>query len=277
MAQLGTRLAGKVAIVTGAGTSGPGVGTGRAAAILFAREGAKVLLVDASAANAQETLKAIEAEGGTGSVFTANVTKSAECKAMVAAAVERFGGLHVLFNNVGIAGFGTVVDFDEDHWDKILNVNLKSMALTSKHAIPAMIKCGGGSIINISSVDGMRAGMTRNVPYAAAKGGVIALTKCMAVHHGRDQIRTNCISPGHIHTPMVSGLSESTRRMRRLAGPLGTEGNAWDIAWAAVFLASDEARWISGVVLPVDAGLLATTPLSALPFFLENEGSEDKS
>jgi len=270
----GTRLAGKVAIVTGAGTSGPGVGTGRAAAILFAREGAKVLLADSSTANAEQTLHAIDAEGGTASVFTGDVTKSADCRALVEAAVERYGGLHILLNNVGIAGHGTVVDFDEEHWDRILSVNLKSMALTAKYAIPAMTKTGGGSIINLSSIDGMRAGQTQNVPYAAAKGGVISLTKVMAVHHGRAGIRVNCISPGHIYAPMVSAITKKSRQLRRQAAPLGTEGTAWDVAWAAVFLASDEARWISGVVLPVDGGLLATTPLSALPFFLEDNPSE---
>ena len=260
------RLEGKVAIVTGAGSSGPGVGTGKATATLFAREGAKVLLVDLSLRQAEETLSAIREEGGEASVFEGDVTSSADCRAMVDAAVEQFGRLNILFNNVGILGQGSVVDVDEDHWDHVLNVNLKSMVLTSKHAIPRMIEDGGGSIINISSIAGLRAGSTgAAVPYAASKAGIIGLTSTMAVTHGRDNIRVNCIAPGHIYTPMVAGIMpDETRELRRRAGPLGTEGDAWDIAWAAVFLASDESRWVSGIVMPVDAGLLATTPLAML-------------
>jgi NAD(P)-dependent dehydrogenase (short-subunit alcohol dehydrogenase family) len=185
---------------------------------------------------------------------------------MVEAALERYGGVHVLFNNVGILARGTVVDVKEEDWDRVLEVNLKSMMLTSKHAVPRMVEAGGGSIINVSSIAGLRAGSGGSaVPYSASKGGVIALTTTMAVEHGRDNIRVNCIAPGHIYTPMVAGnMTEETRDLRRRAGPLGTEGTAWDIAWAATFLASDESRWISGVVLPVDAGLLATTPMSML-------------
>ena len=151
------RLEGKVAIVTGAGSSGPGVGTGKATASLFAREGAKVLLVDRSQRQAEETLSAIREEGGEASVFEGDVTSSEDCRAMVEAAVQQFGGVHILFNNVGILGSGSVVEVDEDLWDQVLNVNLKSMMLTSKHAIPRMIEGGGGSIINVSSIAGLRA------------------------------------------------------------------------------------------------------------------------
>ncbi|MEM7342873.1 MAG: SDR family oxidoreductase, partial [Chloroflexota bacterium] len=130
-------------------------------------------------------------------------------------------------------------------------------------AVPAIADAGGGSIINVSSIDGLRAGNTHNIPYAVAKGGLVTLTKLMAVHHGREGIRVNCIAPGHLHASFAAHLvSEEKRELRRKAGPLGTEGDAWDVAWAAVFLSSDEARWISGVVLPVDAGLLAATPLA---------------
>ena len=260
------RLEGKVAIVTGAGSSGPGVGTGKATATLFAREGAKVLLVDRSARQAEETLSAIREEGGEASVFEGDVTSSEDCRAMVESAVQQYGGLHILFNNVGILGSGSVVEVDEDHWDRVLEVNLKSMMLTGKHAVPRMAEGGGGSIINVSSIAGLRAGSGgAAVPYATSKAGVIGLTTTMAVTHGRDNIRVNCIAPGHIYTPMVAGtMPDETRDLRRRAGPLGTEGDAWDIAWAAVFLASDESRWVSGIVMPVDAGLLATTPLAML-------------
>ena len=254
-----------MAIVTGAGSSGPGVGTGKAAATLFAREGAKVLLVDRVGQRAEETLGAIREDGGEALVFEADVTQEQECKALADAAAERYGSLDILFNNVGILGRGSVVEVKEEDWDRVLEVNLKSMMLTSKFAVPKMAESGGGSIINVSSIAGLRAGSGGpSMSYSASKGGVVALTTSMAVHHGRENIRVNCIAPGHIYTPMVSAMSEETRDLRRRAGPLGTEGTAWDIAWAAVFLASDEARWISGVVLPVDAGLLATTPLSML-------------
>jgi NAD(P)-dependent dehydrogenase (short-subunit alcohol dehydrogenase family) len=261
-------LEGKVAIVTGAGSSGPGFGTGKATAILFAREGAKVVLVDRAANRAEETLGTIRDEGGEASVFEADITRAADCQAMVEAVVERYGGLHILMNNVGIVAFGTVVEVKEEDWDRVLEVNLKGVMLSSKYAIPRMMTSGGGAIINISSIDALRSGtVAAIVPYTASKGGIIALSTAMAVQHGRDNIRVNCIAPGFLYTPMVAPyVTEEARELRRQAAPLGTEGNAWDIAWAAVFLASDEARWITGIVLPVDAGLMATTPLSMLPY-----------
>ncbi len=261
------RLEGKVAIVTGAGSSGPGFGTGKATSILFAREGASVLLVDQVVRAAEETLAAIREEGGEASVFEADVTSAEDCRAMADAAVERYGALHVLFNNVGISGPGTPAEVEEEVWDRVLDVNLKSMMLGAKYAVPKMIDAGGGSIINISSIAGLRAGSGgSSIPYAASKSGIIGMTASMAVHLGRNNIRVNCIAPGHIYTPMVArNMTDEMRDLRRRAGPLGTEGNAWDIAWTTVFLASDESRWISGVTLPIDAGLLATTPLSMLP------------
>ena len=270
MLRRGTRLEGKVAIVTGAGTRSGNYGTGQATSILFAREGAKVLLVDQELGNAEKTLATIKEEGGEASVFQGDVSKNTDCKAMVEAALERYSGLHILFNNVGIGrGGGNVIDIKEEDWDIVMDVNLKSMMLTSKYAIPRMIESGGGSIINVSSIDGIRASRWHDVSYQASKGGVIALTVNMAVQHGRDNVRVNCIAPGHLYAS-VGGerLSDEMRDLRRRAGPLGTEGTAWDIAWATLFLASDESRWISGVVLPVDAGLLAATPLSVLPNLL---------
>jgi NAD(P)-dependent dehydrogenase (short-subunit alcohol dehydrogenase family) len=171
-------------------------------------------------------------------------------------------------NNVAIIGFGTAVDVTEEAWDQVLDISLKSMLLTSKYAIPAMITSGSGSIINISSTEGLRAGSVAPLlPYNVAKSGVIGLTTAMAAHHGRENIRVNAIAPGFLYTPMVDPyLTEETRELRRQASPLGTEGNAWDVAWAALFLASDEARWITGIVLPVDGGLLITTPLTTLPY-----------
>ena len=263
------RLNGKVAIITGAGKSDDEVeGTGSASAVAFCREGAKVLLVDLSIENAEKTQAHIAAEGGEASVFGADVTNEAECEASVEAAAAKFGKLDILINNVGIGGAGMVTDFEASQWDRVMDVNLKSMVMMAKYAVPKMAACGGGSIINISSIDGLLTGFSRNIPYAAAKGGAATITRHMAGHHGRDNIRTNCIAPGHIFGPFVKGINDEMRQLRRKAGPLGTEGTAWDVAMAALFLASDEARWISGVVLPVDAGLLPTTPLAMYPYLI---------
>ena len=266
-----SRLEDKVAVVTGAGATGSGdfVGIGQAISILFASQGAKVLLVDLEQRNAETTIKK---QGGEASVFVGDVTSNSDCQDMAKAAMERYGKLNVLVNNVGISGPGSVTDVAEDFWDTVIDVNLKSVMLTSKHAIPRMIEGGGGSIINLSSIVGLRAGSgAPSHPYAASKGGIIGLSNSMAVHYGRDQIRVNCIASGHIHSPMVA--RHTTKEMldlRQMAGPLGTEGTPWDVAWAAVFLVSDEARWISGTTLPVDAGLLAATPLAMFPYL--NDG-----
>ena len=263
MEQRRPRLEGKVAIVTGAGSSGPGVGTGKATSILFAREGAKVILMDLVAERAEETLGVIRDEGGEASVFQGDVTKAGDCEAMVEAAMERYGGLHILFNNVAILGPGTVMTVEEEDWDRVLSVNLKGMMLTSKYAVPKMIEGGGGSIITVSSGGSIRGNIyDSSVAYAAAKGGVNSLTISMAASHGRDNIRVNCILPRSILTPMVAHEieTEEQREERRLCSALGTDGTAWDIGWAAVFLASDEARWISGVILPVDGGSLTLAP-----------------
>jgi NAD(P)-dependent dehydrogenase (short-subunit alcohol dehydrogenase family) len=270
MANQRARLEDKVAIVTGAGATGSGdfMGIGQAISILFARNGAKVLLVDRNEENVEATLATIKEEGGDASVFVGDVTSNENCQRMAQAAVSHYGKVNVLINNVGISGPGSVTDVDEDFWDTVIDVNLKSVMLTSKHAIPAMIEAGGGSIVNLSSIVGLRAGSGRpSHPYAASKGGIIGLSNSMAVHYGRNNIRVNCIAPGHVRSPMVARHStEEMLNLRRRAGPLGTEGTPWDVALAAQFLASEEARWISGVTLPVDAGLLAATPLAMFPY-----------
>ena len=264
MPQLRPRLEGKVAIVTGAGSSGDGIGNGKATAILFAREGAKVLLVDVVEDRAEETLAAVQAEKGEAAVFQADVTSADDCSRMVEAAMERYGRVDILDNNVGISQRGTVVDVSEEEWDRVMTVNLKSMVLTSKAAIPRMIESGGGSIINISSITGLRAHST--TPYSTSKAGVIGLTMSMAADHARDNIRVNAIAPGLVYTPMVGPrLTPELREQRKNAAPLKTEGTGWDVGYAALFLASEEARWITGVVLPVDAGLLTVTPATFYP------------
>ena len=255
------RLAGKVAIVTGAGSSGQGIGNGKATSILFAREGAKVLLVDAVAERAEETLAMIEEEGGEASVFQADVIVAEDCRRMVEAAVQRYGRLDILDNNVGISKRGSVLEVSEEEWDHVMAVNVKSMVLASKYAIPKMMEGGGGSIINISSHAGMRA--HSSTPYTASKAAVIGLTMSMAADHGRENIRVNSIAPGTVYTPMVAPrMNDELRRMRKDAPPLGTEGTAWDVAWAAVYLASDESRWVTGVVIPVDGGICTLTPIT---------------
>jgi len=264
------RLEGKVAIVTGAGsTPGPGIGTGKATAVVLAREGASVLLADLYPERAAETLAMIEEEGGKAKVRAVDVTKAAECEAMVADAVETFGGLDILVNNVGRAALGTVVDTTEEAWDQAMAINLRSAFLSAKYAVPAIAARGGGSIVNIASISALRGDGT--VAYSAAKGGMIAMTVDMAYSHGRQGIRVNAIAPGHITTPMVLSVSapgpraEFMNTMRNEAGLLGTPGDGWDVGWAAAFLASDEARWITGATLPVESGVLSVTPLMLAP------------
>jgi NAD(P)-dependent dehydrogenase (short-subunit alcohol dehydrogenase family) len=255
----GLRLQGKVAIVTGAGARAEGIGNGRATAVLFAREGARVLCADQSKDAAEATRAMIAGEGGEAAVFEVDVTRSADCRAMVDEALRRWGRLDILDNNVGIGGRATVVDVEEPDWDHMMRVNVTSMMLASKHAIPAMARGGGGAIVNISSISALRPrGLT---PYTVSKGAVIALTRAMAVDHAAQGIRVNCIAPGPVYTPMVyaAGMTAELRDQRRRASPLGIEGTGWDIANAALFLASDEARYITGVVLPVDGGVTLTS------------------
>jgi NAD(P)-dependent dehydrogenase (short-subunit alcohol dehydrogenase family) len=264
------RVEGKVAIVTGAGsTPGPGMATGRASAIVLAREGARVLLADINPEQAKETQSIIAAEGGTAEVFAGDMTKAADCDAMIAAAVDGFGTLDILVNNIGVSCAGNVVTTSEADWDRILSLSLKTMFLSSKSAVPVMAAKGYGAIVNIGSITGSRGG--NYVSYAASKGGVEALTVDMAYSHGRQGIRVNAIAPGHITTPLlfsvtgVSPQSQYRQRMAAASGLLGTNGDGWDVGRAAAFLASDEARWITGVVLPVDGGVMAVTPLMMAP------------
>ena len=260
------RLEGKVAIVTGAGSSGPGIGNGKAASVVFAREGAKVLLVDTVLQRAEETLAIIREEGGEASVFEADVTNAEDCRRMVDAAIQSYGRLDILDNNVGISRRGSVLEVSEKDWDHVMAVNVKSVVLTSREAIPRMIETGGGSIVNVSSIAGLRA--HSSTPYSTSKAAVIGLTMSMAADHGRDNIRVNCIAPGLVYTPMVADrMDDSLREGRKNAAPLGTEGTAWDIAAAALYLASDDARWGTGVVLPVDAGLITVTPVTYTTLF----------
>lgn len=254
-------LRGKVAIVTGAGSRAEGIGNGRASAILLAEAGAKLVLLDENEAWAVRTRDMIEAEGGEAIVVRADVTKPEDCAGAIKAGVDRFGRLDVLVNNVGVSGpRGDAVALDLEEWDRALRINVTSMMLMARFAIPEMAKRKSGAIVNIASVAGLRGG-TPNLLYPVSKGAVVNMTRAMAVHHAADGIRVNCVCPGMVYTPMMfgKGMSAEVREARRMRSLLKTEGSGWDTGAAVVFLASGSARWITGVILPVDAGATATT------------------
>ena len=261
------RLQGKVAIVTGAGSRADGIGNGRATAIVMARHGARVMLVDAVVEWAQKTASMIEAEGGICEIVEGDVSDDASCKTIVAQTINAWGRLDILVNNVGITGpRGNALEVDADAWDRAMRVNVASMMLMSKHAIPEMIRSGGGSIVNLTSVAGLQGGHP-SLLYPTSKGAVISLTRAMAAHHGRQGIRVNCIAPGTVYTPMVAsrGMTPEMRKARSERTLLGTEGTGWDIGYGALFLASDEARWITGITLPIDGGATAGSQASPVP------------
>jgi NAD(P)-dependent dehydrogenase (short-subunit alcohol dehydrogenase family) len=255
-------LDGKVAIVTGGGAVDDGIGNGRAAAILLARAGAGVLVVERE--RAARTVAMISDEGGTAAAFVADVTDEEQARAMVAAALDRFGRLDCLDNNVGIGGRGSVVDMAPEAWRRVMQVNVDSMFLASRHAIPAMKEtAGGGAIVNVSSISALRPrGLTA---YSTSKGAVIALTRAMAVDHGPDGIRVNCVAPGPVYTPMVYSrqMTPAAREARRKASVLALEGTGWDIGRAVRFLLSPEARYITGQTLVVDGGATLVGPARA--------------
>ncbi len=258
-------LAGRVAIVTGAGSRGTGIGNGRAAAILLARRGARVLLLDAQKDAALETQRWIESGGGTSLALQADVAEAAQCRAAVAHAAETWGRVDILVNNVGVGGpAGNAVEVDIEAWDQALRINVSSMMLMAKYAIPHMRRQGAGSIVNIASVAGLIGG-TPALLYPTSKGAVVNMTRAMAAHHGIEGIRVNCVAPGMVHTPMVADrMTPEVREQRRRRSLLHTEGSGWDVGHAVAYLASDEARWVTGVILPVDAGATAGTLSPAL-------------
>jgi NAD(P)-dependent dehydrogenase (short-subunit alcohol dehydrogenase family) len=256
-------LTGKVAIISGGGAAGNGIGNGRAAAILLARAGVKVMVADRDSALAERTVEMIVSEGGTATAQACDVTVEADCQRLVEATIGQWGRLDYLDNNVGIGSRGSVVDEKPEEFRRVMQINVESMVLLSRHAIPAMIRtANGGAIVNISSISAMRPrGLTA---YTVSKAAVIGLTQAMAVDHGRDNIRVNCICPGPMYTPMVyargNGMSDAARAQRARASLLKIEGTGWDVGHAVKFLLSDHARYITGQVLVVDGGVTLQGP-----------------
>jgi len=256
-------LAGKVALVAGGGAAAIGIGNGRAAAIQLGRAGTKVLVVDLNGKLAQETADLIKAAGGEAAAQSADLTKPEDCKRMAEAAVDTFGRLDFLDNNIGISSKGSVVDEPQEMWQRMMQVNVEAMFLMSKYAIPLIKKtAGGGAIVNIASIAALRPrGMTL---YTTSKAAVIGLTQAMAVDHARDGIRVNAVAPGPVYTPMVyaqgNGMSVEARETRRRASVLQVEGTGWDIGNAVRFLMSSHARYITGQLLIVDGGVTLQGP-----------------
>lgn len=240
------RLTGKVAVVTGAASQAEGVGNGAAVAMLFAREGASVVLVNRSPDRAKALQETIRAEGGEATAFAADVTRPDQTEAMAAFAAERYGRLDILHNNVGVGAGGNTVTVSLEDWDRLIQSNLTSAMLCCRACIPRMRAGGGGSIVNVSSTAGMLglSGTPGAVAYAATKAGLQGLTLSVAADHAAEGIRANCLIVGTVATPLVAHLGEESRERRRKAVPLQTEGTGWDVAYAAVYLASDEARWV---------------------------------
>ena len=262
------RLDGKVALVTGCGTKGEGWGNGKAITVLLARQGATIFGVDRDLDAAKVTQKIIQDEGGTAYVTTADVTQAQEVQSMVDACLEKFGRIDILVNNVGQSEPGGPVEMSEDTWDGQMDLNVKTAFLTMKSVLPVMEKQGYGSVISISSVAGLRYVGKPQVAYAAAKAALMQLTKTTAVLYANKGIRLNCVVPGLVFTPLVKRLAdkyaggqfEAFVAPRHKQVPAGYMGDAWDIANAVVFLASDESRYITAQSIVVDGGLTSTTP-----------------
>jgi len=248
------RLQDKVAIVAGAGSRGPGMGNGKATAILFAREGAKVVAADLNLDAAQETVAIIESEGGEAMAYQADVTKEPEAKGLVDATVAKYGKLDILFNNVGIGLGGLGLGVTSEDWDTVMRVNLKSILFMCKYAVPRMIENGGGAIVNNASMAAFYAHPM--YAYSVSKAGVVAFTRCLAGTLASNRIRVNCVAPGFMDTPMVASIMNEDRiRDVEARVPLRRHGTGEETAAAVLFLASDEASYITGHTICVDGGL----------------------
>jgi NAD(P)-dependent dehydrogenase (short-subunit alcohol dehydrogenase family) len=261
------RLDGKVALVTGSGSCGPGWGNGKAIAVLLARQGATVVGVDRDAGAAAETQAIIEGEGGASSALSGDVTDAAQVAGVVAACLERHGRIDVLVNNVGGSEPGGPVELSEETWDAQLALNVKTAFLLCKAVLPVMERQGGGAVVSIASVAGLRYVGKPQVAYAAAKAALMQFTRTTAILYAAKGVRLNCVVPGLMNTPLVhrladkyaGGAYEQFVAHRHAQVPMGHMGEAWDVAHAALFLASDEARYVTGTEIVVDGGLTAAT------------------
>ena len=259
------RMKDKVVLVTGAGSSGEGWGNGKAAAVLYAREGAKIFAVDRRIQAAQETQSIIRGEGGECEAYAADVSSSEEVAGMVNACIQAFGRIDVLHNNVGIVETGGPVEMSEESWERVIRVNQTSVFLTCKHVLPHMEAQGHGAIVNIGSIAGIRWIGFPYLAYSAAKAAMIAMTTNIAVQYAPKGIRANCVLPGLMNTPLIreplkkqyGGKVDDMISQRDKQSPTGKMGDAWDTAYAALYLASDEARYVTGASLVVDGGISA--------------------
>jgi NAD(P)-dependent dehydrogenase (short-subunit alcohol dehydrogenase family) len=260
------RLRDKVAIVTGAGSAGPGWGNGKATSVLFAREGASVFAVDIDAAAADETRAIIEGEGGACAVHRADVTDEAAVEAMVAACLDAFGRIDILHNNVGGSAPGGAASMTKETWDRQMDHNLNHVFLACRHVLPVMERQGGGAIVNVASVSGIRWTGSWHIAYDAAKAALIRFSKVVALEYAKKGIRCNTVVPGQMHTPLVEARLARDRTDGDVAAliasrdarvPMGKQGDAWDVAYAAVYLASDEAKYVTATEIVVDGGLTA--------------------
>ncbi len=257
------RLQDKIAIVIGAGSSGPGWGNGKATAVLFAREGAHVVAVDLEREAVEETVGIIRGEGNRAEAHVADVTQAADVERVVSACVTAHGRIDILHNNVGIVEVGGAAAASEDSWDRVVDVNLTSMFLTCKAVLPHMERQGQGAIVNISSISGIRWLGVPYVSYAATKAGILGLTQSIAMEYAKKGVRANAILPGLMNTPMIvkplssayGGNFDRMLEARSAQCPTGKMGDAWDVAYAALYLASDEAKYVTGAQLVVDGGL----------------------
>ena len=265
------RLEGKIALIVGAGCVGPGWGNGRAACVLFAQEGAKIFAVDRDMAPMEETVARVKDAGGEIATHLCDVTQQASVAAMVKACKDKYGRIDVLVNNVGGSAPGGPVEMAEEAWDAQIDLNLKSAFLGCKYVLPVMERQGAGAVVNLSSVACLshQVDGRTNVAYAASKAGVIAFTRSTAIAFVKKGIRVNCVVPGTMHTPLVEhrlarqlGANDAAALVakRHASVPMGRMGDAWDIAHAVLFFASDEARYITATHLVVDGGLTAARP-----------------
>ena len=250
------RLKDKIAMVVGAGSIRPGIGNGKATAILFAKEGAKVVAIDRNLAAAEETVNLIVKAGGEAVAVQADASKELEAKGAVEAAIAKYGRIDIIFNNVGIGSGGRGLTVTEKEWDTVMNVNLKSVLFICKYAVPEMIKTGGGKIVNNASMAAYYSYGT--YAYSVSKAGVIALTRCLAGGYAKNNIRVNCVAPGLMDTPMVSQIQTDNRKASVERIPLRRQGRAEETAQTVLFLATDESSYITGQTIQVDGGQIIT-------------------